>query len=350
MILKIGNTKLEHYNGVRFTSHYDGAASSFLFAFNYEPDNEVHQRLFKPGNEQQVTIEHNGELLLTGSLLYPKFVDGPVFTDSGAAALPDISGYALPGVLGDCPIPTELWPLQTDGLSLKAIAQKFCDRFKLKLVVDSIVSSEANKKITKTAGSDNQSCLAYLTELANQKHIIVSHTAKGELLLTRANTTGTPIYHFEGGKIDSGIGYQLEVNEQGMHSEITVVKQATKSGKGNAGKASIKNPYVSKYRPAVARMTSGENVDPKTAVRNLLSYELKEIKLTINLPSWELGGVFVRPNNLITITNPNLRLNQKTTFFIETVEYIGDNKAETATLHCYLPEVYNTATPKNIFS
>lgn len=341
MILKAGNIQLTQYENVAIDLATDGCASAFKFDIFYDPDNAGHRALLKPGNPATVTIEHEGNLLLTGVIMRPEFSDG------ATKELVSISGYSKTGVLEDCEIPLDLYPLQTNKLSLKQIAEKLLKPFDLAVSVSASVTADANAKLTQTACDDKQTVRSYLCELANQKNILVSHSAAGALLLTRANTTQVPVYDF--GKGMPGIRYGLVFDEQRMHSTISVIKQASKQGKGNAGKATVTNPYVSKYRPKVVRMTSGKDVDAAKAARNMLAQELKEIKLTIEMDRWDVNGTMILPGSIITITNPDLHIYTKAKFLVESVSLRGNRVAETATLTCYLPEVYNNDTPKNIF-
>jgi prophage tail gpP-like protein len=81
----------------------------------------------------------------------------------------------------------------------------------------------------------------------------------------------------------------------------------------------------------------------------MLSQELKNIKLTINLDRWEIDGKLIKPNSIIAVKNPEIYLFQKSNWFIESVRFIGDEKQRTATLTCVLPSVYDGSTPSYIF-
>jgi prophage tail gpP-like protein len=135
-----------------------------------------------------------------------------------------------------------------------------------------------------------------------------------------------------------------------MHSHITVMKQADSNG-GNAGEFTIENPYVPfVYRPKVITQSSGDDNDTEKAARNILSDELKNLKLTIVTDRWEVNGKMLKPNNIISVTNPDIYLYKSADWFIESIDFVGDEKQTTATLHCVLPEVYNGKTPKYLFS
>lgn len=342
MILKAGNKQLSTYNDVHLQLNYEGVASAFSFVFLFDPGNAEQKDMFRPGSFTPVTIEHDGELLLTGMILASEF------NSSATKQLVRVSGYSKTGVLEDCEIPVSAYPLQQNKLTLKQIAEKIIKPFGLKLVIDNSVSNEANKVIAKSTSDDNQTVRSYLTALANNRQVIVSHTAKGELLFTREQVNQAPVYHFDGSF--PAINMNLFFDGQRMHDKISLIKQATKRGKGNAGQTTISNPYVSVFRPTVKRQTSGKDVDTGMGARNILSAELKGIELTIELDRWSINGNLVKPNQVITVTNPELHIYNKAKFFIAGVTYKGNQEAQTAVLKCVLPEVYNGDTPKNIFA
>ena len=346
MILKINDRirtrKVDYFNQFRVSLRYDSVASSFGFNFFFNPDNTEHKEMACIGHYHIATLEHNNELLLTGYIL------STGFDNSAVKKMATFGGYSLPGPLEDCQIPPSLYPLQSDGLSLKEIAERLVKPFGLKIIVDSAVSARMESTYEKTTAGVGQTIKDYLTELATQKNIILSHTSKGELLFTEAKTSRKPILHYGGDGLPCP-EMKLDFNGQAMHSEITVIKQADKDG-GNAGQITVKNPYVPYvYRPKVVAQSSGDDIDTEQAAKNLLAAELKNLKLTITTDRWEIDGKIVKPNNLISVINPEVYLYKKTEWFIEQVDLVGDNTKTTATLTCVPPEVYNGKTPSYTF-
>lgn len=342
MILKVkSHFKIDRTNGFSLKMKYDSVASGFGFSYYFDPSNEKHKELFKPGHYHQAQIIHNDELLMTG------FMVGQSFSDQPVKELSPVSGYSLPGVLQDSQIPTDLYPLQSDGLSLKEITNHLIKKFPFKLEVDPDVSSLVNTVYEKTTASPTQTIMAYLSGLASQRNVIMSHTAEGNLLYTKAKTKKEPLFHFVKGQPNTKMA--LKFPGQNMHSHITVVKQAGAKG-GNAGEFTIKNPFVpfvKRYK--VITQSSGDDNNTEQAARNALSSELKGIILTITTDMWEIDGKAIKPNNIITVENSELYLYNRTEWFIESVTLKGDEKETTATLTCVLPEVYNKETPTYIF-
>lgn len=338
---RIHNRAVEFFNNFKLDLKYDSVASSFGFNMTFDPENEEQVELIQLAHYHIAKVEHNGQKLLEGYILSENL------KDSDKSHTVPISGYSLPGVLEDCTIPPSLYPLQYDGLTLREIANKLVSPFDLKIIVDSEVSDKMDVKYDVTTASPNESIKQYLSDLAAQKNIIISHDENGALLFTQIKTDLKPILNFDGGLPFTSM--VLSFNGQAMHSDITVMKQANSDG-GNAGEVSIKNPYVPYvFRPKVILQNSGDDNDTDLVAKMALAAELKNIKLSITTDRWEVDGNVIKPNNLITVVNPKLSLFNKSTWFIESVSLVGDESKTTATLNCVLPEVYNNQTPQNIF-
>lgn len=339
---RIRNRRITYFNNFRVQFRYDSVASGFTFGFYFDPENQEHIDLACIGHYHLATVEHNGQLLLTGYVL------SEGFSDSNRKELVTLGGYSLPGVLEDCEIPTSVYPLQSDGLTLREIAQKLIAPFGLKMMVDSSVSSRMNQVYSTSTARPTQKVKSYLTELAAQKNIVLTHDVQGRLVFTQANTRQTPILNFDGGV--PFLSMKLIFNGQPMHSHITVMKQADLDG-GNAGQSTVRNPYVPfVFRPTVVVQNSGDDNNTDQAAKNILAAELKNLKLTIETDRWEIDGKVIMPNNLITVINPKIYLFKKTTWFIESVTLTGDQSSYRATLECVLPAVYDGNTPTYIFS
>ena len=343
MILKVKrHHEIDTFNNFSLSLRYDSVASAFSFSFYFDPNNPEHKLLFQPGHYHQVDIEHNGELLLRGWIL------GQSFGQASDKVLSSVNGYSLSGVLEDCEIPVDLYPLQSDTKNLREIANHLTSKFPFSVSIDGSVAAKMEQIYDITTASDTDSIKEYINSLASQKDIILSHTNKGNLLFTKAKTKQTPIFHFEPG-LKSVFEMSLKFNGQQMHSDITVQKQAGIEG-GNSGQSTIKNPFVPfVYRPKVVSQNSGDDNDTSEAARNVRSAELKGVVLTIKTSIWELDGKVIKPNQIITVRNPELYLYKKSNWFIESVRLDGDETSTIATLTCVLPEVYNGGTPSYVF-
>lgn len=342
MIIKVRNRAIRNYNNFQLTLKYDAVASAFSFSWLFDPADPVQKEIARPGAYHPVVIEHNGERLLTGYMI------SQTFTASEVKKLAAIGGYSIAGVLEDCEIPPSLYPLQSDGLSLREIAKKLIEPFGIKMVVDeSRVGALMDEAYETATAGETETVKSFLTKLAAQKNIILTHNAFGNLVFTEAKGDTRPLIHFQPGS-GGAISMALAFNGQAMFSDITVLLQSEVEGE-NAGEATVKNPYVSLFRPKVVSQSAGDNNDTEKAANNALAAQLQNIRLTIELNSWEIEGKVVKPNTVIAVTNPELYLYDKTLWFVEEVELRGNAQNETATLKCVPPQVYNEQKPFNIF-
>ena len=343
MILKIKHHyQVKTWNNFSLTLKYDSIASGFGFDLFFDPNDSEAREMFQVGHYHEASVEHDGELLMTGYILNHKFVL------SSKKNMSSISGYSKCGVLGDCNIPPSLYPLQSDGLSLAQITRKLIAPFRLKLVIDPAVSGKVNSVFEKTTASSGQTVAAYLSSLASQKDIVLSHNKNGDLVFTEAKINSKPFYNFDGKGVATSI--ELDFNGQGMHSHITLHKQASIEG-GNTGEQTLRNPFVPfVYRPLVKTQNSGGDNDTNDAAKNALKSEMKNIKLNITIPSWKLNDELITPNKIITVKSPELYLYEETKFFIEEVSFSGNEKQQTTKIKCVLPEVYSGKTPEYFFN
>jgi prophage tail gpP-like protein len=347
MFLQVGNTKIEQFNTVDITLKYDSVASTFAFSFYYDINNAALKTIAKYGSYARCKIyDDDNELLITGTILNQSYEHASVKHLTG------ISGYSVPGVLEDCEVPIELYPLQSDGKTLKQIAEYLLRPFGIGLSIDESetfkdIVKAANEAIPKITAEAKQTVKSYLTEIAAQKNIIIGHTTGGSLRFTRANASGESKYHFKEG--EPNISINVSFAGQGMHSSITVLKQADIDG-GNAGEAVAVNPYVNVYRPSVKTQSTGTDITSELAAKNALAAELKNISVTITiggLQEFRYNGNKLRPNTLIDITAPECNINKRTQFFVQQVQLIESESEQTAVLTCVVPEVHNGQIPIN---
>ena len=342
------NRTVKYFNEFSFKLAYNSVGSTFQFVIDYDYTNPEHKEMDCVSHYHEATVTHLGQTLLTGVLVSQKF------SVSKVKNLSSFFGYSSPGVLEDSSIPPESYPLQSNNLTLTQIANKLVRplRPKLDIVIDDSVADRMNSSFDTSTASPTSKIKGYLADLAQQKNIIMSHNELGALVFTEAKTNMEPLIDFDLTKeVPIGFEFDFDFNGQAIHSHITVKKQASMTG-GNAGDFTLRNPYVigSVYRPLVLTQSSGTDNDTKLVAKRALANELRNLPLTIKMDRWDLDGVIVRPNNTITIYAPQLYIWKKTTFFIESIDFSGNNTEQTATLHCVLPECYTNEVPVSIFA
>lgn len=344
-IIKINGCRYDNFDDLNVTLNFDSLSSTFSFSALFDPNNATHRKIFKPLTYPEVEIYNGDTLLLTGNILSQNFSPGP------KRQLVPVSGYSKTGILSNVSIPPEKYPLEVLQKSLVDITENLIDTFGISLTVDPSVEEDANILYEKSTAKDSQTIGAYIATLASQRNIIVSHTAAGNLLFTRPtkNTASIATYR----ENVPSLRFNLSVNGQNMHSEVTVQKQAT-VGSDLEGDETAENTLVTQYRPLIKEQTNGSSGDTENAALNAISAELKNIQLTINTDRWIWfdgeNVSTISTNNYIDIISPQCFLYNRTSFFVQQVIFTENAKERTASLTCVLPETFNGNTPNDIFS
>lgn len=344
--------EVSEFSNFQLSLGYDSFGSTFSFSFFFDPDNPDHKELACVTHYHDCVVEHNGETLVTGFAINQNFFRSP------SKKLATISGYSKPGLFEDCSIPPSLYPLQSNGLTLLQIARKLTapwnqsTKYKIGITVDSLVESKMNKVLKTSTASESDTIAGYLTKLAQQENIIISHDELGNLLFTQAKTDLEPIINFNSDNVNGmipGTNFDLNFDGQNVYSDITVMRQASMDG-GNAGQFTIKNPYCPVfYRPKVVSQSSGDDITTEETAMRELAKELESLKLSIDLDRWIINEKIIKPNNVISIIDPELYIYTKSKFFIRSVDYTGDSMITSCKLNCILPEVVNGKYPVSIF-
>lgn len=341
--IKINGKRFEHFTDFSCTLNFGAIASTFGFSALFEPSSAEHRRLFKPFSYNSIQVYYNGELLINGIAL------SPTFTSEAKPTLTTISGYSKTGVLEDCTAPKSLYPLQFEGMTFREIATSILNKFNLKLIVDESVLSEVDTSYDSVEINETQKIKSFLTELAVQRNMILTHTNNGDVLITRVNTNKKVSQNFNQGM--TGYKQSLSTNGQSMFSEVYALKDQDIE-LDNAGDSIDSNPYVSAFRPATVKQTTGDDVTTPNISRMALGAMIKNsIRLAIqsSQANWT-NGKLIKPSDIITVTNPDLYLFKSTKFFVDSVTLTQGKAQDTATIQCVLPESYNNEPITNVFN
>lgn len=341
---RTGSVNVDKFDGFELVLMYDSFASTFSTNFYFNPDNRDHAELACVTHFHDAIFQDEGEILLTGRILTQ------TFNKDAKPKLAQLAGYSFPGVFEDCQIPVDLYPLQSDNLTAAQIIRRIANRFKVTVVIDSSVSGLMNQIIEKSTANATQTIKSYFTEICKQLNIIITHNELGHLVFTRVNKNLKPLFHVGDGAGELDTSISLVFNGQGLHSPITVMKQANVDG-GNASQFSINNPYVvpSVFRPKTVIQTSGTDNTVQQAAKNVLAAELMNIGINVSLDRWRVNGKIVRPGNFITILSKENFIYKKVEIFIRKVILTGDSKKQIAKLECVPKEAVTGETPVNIF-
>lgn len=349
MKVKINGQEVTFFTAGSITLKLDSIASTFSLKCRFMPENDKHKELFKPLQYHNIEIFNSkGKLLLTGTILNHSFV-----SDSGKNLIV-ISGYSICGILEDVTIPQSLYPLENTNLSLKQIAQKLCNNFGIGLVVGSNAGNlnivavdtdgedEVNITYKKTVASPTDTCKGYLSKLTSQRNIILSHNAKGDVVLFKPNANAKPKYFFNS---ENSLRMTADYNGQALHSSISVLRQPSEDNEGVSTVDSITNPLIPVNRPTTKILSSGEDTDTSKAANNELASELKAIARTV-----ELKGLFddLYPGDLVNIHSHETYSFAYSLYMVSEITLNFDEIEDYTSISLVLPETYTGQQPKNI--
>lgn len=383
MKIKINKKEFLFFNDLNINMKLDSVASTFSLNARFDPENEEHKKLLMPGSYHTVQIFDNEDVLLfTGTILNTEFVS------SSKPSLVSVSGYSLAGILEDCNIPVSAYPLESINRSIRDIVTRLLNVFKLGLVIQNtnVITRQTNQEVTlsvdvpvinsfeqslegsniggqsgqlvttqnvtttlnevdvvipKSTADATESIKSYIAKLCSQKNILLSHNQRGDLVLFKPNL-GRVVYSFNK---QNTLNMGLSFNGQGLHSDISVIRQPSKKNTTTSTVDSVKNPIIRLFRPKIKTLSSGEDTDTKNAANNELASELKSIGLKINVDR----TIGLLPGQIVDVENPEVFLYQKTKFMVKDINIKETVNSETMEITLVLPETYTSGTPKNIF-
>lgn len=365
MRIVIDKKNCEYFTSGTITLKLDSIASTFEFSTRFAAQDKEHQELFKPLQYKDVEIYNSSDsLIFTGTILNHRF------RSNKGRELVIISGYSKCGILEDVTVPVSAYPLESTNSSLMDIAKRLCGLYGINVVISeqgkSITDSSVKVKKLKTPktrvksdfeslkaksklvfgrthASATESIKDYLSKLAGQKNIILSHNEKGEVLLFQPDLLQLPKYFFTKGNT---LTMSMDVNGQAMHSEINIIRQPSDENEGGSITDRVRNTLVAKYRPTTKILTSGEDGETKDAGKNELAGELKSICATV-----ELQGLFdeIYPGEIVNVHNHYLYCYAYNRFMVDSITMKFDEKSDTTTLNLVPPESFSGDNPRNLF-
>lgn len=337
MKIKINGSFYDFFDDITISKKLDTVAATFVFKGRFNPDNQSHKAIYKPLAFNVVEVFNNDDkLLLKGVSLNTDLAS----TD--LRELQPVSGYGKGGVLEDCSIPYSSYPLEKNNITLNELATDLLKPFGLSFTVDSSAEKDMNLQYKKTVARADDTVKSYLSKLASQRNIILGHSNDGELRFFKADTKASPKVFFNEENTES---MRLSVSGQGMHSEISVIRQPSEDNPSLKPVDTITNPLVLVKRTLVKILSSGTETDTKKAADNVLAEELKNISVSVSLKKYE----DLECGDMVEIQNPEIYFYNRVKMIISELTVKETSSSEEMELKLVLPETFNGEQPKNIF-
>lgn len=330
----IDGKRFRFWDKVRITRAID-AMDTVEFGAPFDADAPGFRETFRPFSFKTVVITVGGTPLFTGTMV----AVSPVLEN--AKKVISVSGYSLPGVLNDCTSPASSFPLEFDNQGLREIATAMAAPFGISVdfqadqgAVFERVASEPGKKV-----------LAFLTELAKQRNLIISSSSRGKLTFLQSSEGGQPV-----ARLQQGIAPVLSVtpffSPQEYYSHITGIEPVVVGLAGS--QFTVKNPrLLGVTRPLTFNAPDTLDADVKSAVEakagrmfgNMVSY-------SVRVATWrDPSGKLWEPNTAIKLLAPDAMIYKEYEFIIRSIEFSRDRATETATLNLVIPGSFSGKIP-----
>lgn len=333
--LLIDGTRFRFWSDLRLTRSLD-AMDTVEFSAPFEADAPGFRETFRPFSFKALDVTVGGSPLFTGTLV------GVMPELANDQKTIGVSGYSRPGVLNDCTAPASAYPIEFNGLDLKAIAAALCEPFGLGVVFDGPVGSAFERAAVEPGGN----VLSFLSDLARQRALVVSSTATGELLFQQSVEPGAPVAVLRQGA-SPVLGVTPSFSPQQYYSHITGLEAVRVGTQGS--QFTVRNPHLAGVvRPMTFSAPDVEGGDIADAVRaktgrmygNMAAY-------SVPVSTWrDPQGDLWRPNTTVTLEAPGAMVYSAYEFVIRSVQFSRDGGSESAELDLVLPGSFSGQTPE----
>lgn len=331
----IDGTRFRFWDKVRITRAID-AMDTVEFGAPFEADVPGFRETFRPFSFKPVVTTVGGVPLFTGTMV------GVSPAVENSQKIVSVSGYSLPGVLNDCTPPASAFPLEFNNQGLREIATTLAAPFGLSV----IFQADQGAIFERVATEPGKKVLAFLTELAKQRNLIVSSTPEGALIFWQSVEAGSPV-----ARLQEGSAPVLSVtpffSPQEYYSHITGIEPVIVGLAGS--QFTVKNPRLQGVvRPITFNAPDTLDADVKAAVEaksgrmfgNMASY-------SIRVATWrDPQGELWRPNTTVTLLAPDAMVYSEYEFVIRSVELEREGKVKTATLNLVIPGSFSGQVPE----
>lgn len=331
----VGGIELRGWGDFQLTRHLDSYASA-SFAAPFDASDARARATFRPLSFLGLDVAVDGVPVLTGTMVDVE----PQIT--AAARSVGVSAYARPGVLADAVMPSEAWPLELNGLTLRQVAERVGASFDLGVRID----DDTRATFRRVAFEPDDRPHEVLAELARQRGLVISDTRNGKIWLRKPSSSGTVVARLvEGAPPAVSQAVSFAAREYG--SEVIGI------GSGRAGAAGQRyvatNPRLqSVTRPLVYRPEDTEAGDVPAATRARLARMFAAAaSYEIGVATWrDASGALWEPGALVELDAPSLMVYRPTALMIRSVRYSLTAGQTSAVLSLVFPGAFAGEPPE----
>jgi len=338
--LLINGNRFRYWDRVSITQTLD-SISTINFGAPFESESPGFKKTFRPFSYNDIVVTMGGDPLFTGTMI------GVNPNIDVTRKTIEVSGYSLPGVLGDCTIPASAFAgesnkLEFDNQGLIEIATTLAGLFG----IDVEFQDDQGAIFERVALKPDETILKFLIKLAKQRNLIVSSTSTGKLLFLRPITISPPVAILRQGATPV-LSVTPTFNPQKYFSHATGLETAIVGIGGS--QFTVKNPHMDGViRPFNFIVNDTLSADVKTTVEAKLGRMFGDIVgYSVQLTTWRdpLGNLW-EAGKTVKLIAPDAMVYNEYEFIIRSVTFDRDSKSETAVLNLTFPESFSGEIPK----
>jgi prophage tail gpP-like protein len=336
--VKIDRREWTGWEQVEIQRHLDNFAT-VAFSSVFEPERREFRDTFRPFTFKPLDVDVGGAPLFTGTMVSVQPATEP------ASKTVECNGYSKPGVLDDAYEPVTEFPLEFRGLTLRQIAERLCSP----LGVHVRVEGDDGPPFKRVALKEDQKPKGFLTDLAQQRGLILGDDEAGSLVFLRSSRPGRPVARLAEGMAPT-VSVAATFNPQDYYSEITGIAR-TRPGRGGSTYTEANPRLPGVVRPLTFTTRDVQAQDLPEAVRarvgrmfgNVASYVVN------GLPTWrDDAGILWAPNTTVTLHAPGAMVYTETEFLVRDVILNGTASEVTANLGLVFPGAFSGEAPPRL--
>jgi prophage tail gpP-like protein len=294
---------------------------------------------FQPFAFPTVGVTIGGDQLFTGTIVGVS----PVVASGGRTL--QVSGYSLPGVLGDCQAPVSAYPLEFSAVTLPTIAAQMCKPFGITTTFD----GPAGPAFEWVECTPTTTVLSFLADLAKKRGLVISSTPAGALKFWKSAGAGSPVATLREGAAGPLLSVTPTFNPQGFYSHITGAEMSLVGVDGAS--YTVANPHASgTIRPHNFDVDDTQEGDLPDIVKAKAGRMFGAmVSYSVEVSTWrDEAGALWAPNTTLKLFSPGAMVNSEYSFLIRSVEFRRDSRSETATLELVLPGSFSGEIPETL--
>lgn len=361
IVLKVNGKSYDKWADIDINLKLNSVVSTFdLTAFSEDDTKDLFNPFSYTECEVWIIDADKGinEKLITG------FLVNPAVSIQKVPKMSRVTGMSKTGILVNTSMPLELYPLQRENISLAEICREISDFFNLKLTIHPGAQDQAAKKYKEIKCTESETIYAFLARIAKERGITIAHDNEGALFIYRIiNVTPATSRISEE---DNEISMYMACNGQGMHTEITVIKDTDADSSDKEGieatenvsnDYTVRSPFLSYINvtrgnitkqvklPKTVKMSNSNSESAESYAKFLMCNEARNFPLIISKPDWDFEGRIVRSGFYLIADAPTLDINNEK-FVVEDMKFSKTAKTpEILTFTCLLPCVYTGVLP-----